>query len=258
MPIVLTPFAIGSLCQGNTWAIPNAVELADQIARVAMGQSRHVEKILAGTSLKFPASSPGAKKAAIKLLTAADDPWHRDGWMFQVMSWIAAHTSDPSGIIRPPHMIPAHKGFDGLQLEVDSATGTVTAVVIFEDKATDRPRETIRNEVWETFKKLEEGEEDNLLTAEVGALLQTQPQLDPAIAIENIIWKQARHYRVCITVGRTHSTEAGRSSLFQGYDLVAAGQVERRRGETFHVENLRGWMQELADSAIASIFALSP
>nr|WP_165388350.1 hypothetical protein [Sphingomonas populi] len=36
--------------------------------------------------------------------------------------------------IRAPHMIDAHKGFDGFRMRLDESRQTITAVVIFEDK----------------------------------------------------------------------------------------------------------------------------
>lgn len=230
--------------------------LADQIARIALGQSRHVQKILAGANLGAPPTTANAAAGALGLLTVTgEDPWHRDGWMFQAMSWIAANQAAPGGTIRSPHMILAHKGFDGLQLELDDNTGMVVAAVIFEDKATDNPRDTIRDDVWPEFSKLEAGDRENVLTAEVAALLQTQPGVDPDIAIQNVIWKEARHYRISITVGDTHANDAGRLRLFRDYDTIAKGAAKRRRGETFHTHNLRRWMNDLAQRAIAAVQA---
>ncbi|MFM0363054.1 hypothetical protein [Paraburkholderia sediminicola] len=255
MSINLTPFEHGPLCHGNTWVVADELVLAQQIARVALGQSRHVQKILAGAALGVPSTTKNAAEGAIELLSVAkgEDPWHRDGWMFQVLSWVAAHRAAPSGIIRAPHMILAHKGFDGLQLEVEK--GKVKAAIIFEDKATDNARATIRDDVWPEFSALEAGDRENVLTAEVTALLATQPNVDPDVAIETVIWKNVRQYRVSITVGDTHSDEAGRRRLFKGYDQVAAGENQRRRGETLHINNLRKWMQALADQAIAAVHA---
>jgi len=255
MSINLTPFEHGSLCHGNTWVVADEHVLAQQIARVALGQSRHVQKILAGASLGAPPSTKNSAAGAIELLTVAEgeEPWHRDGWMFQVLSWVAAHRAAPGGIIRAPHMILAHKGFDGLQLELDK--GKVKAAIIFEDKATDNPRATIRDDVWPEFTAFEAGDRENVLTAEVTALLATQPNVDPDIAIENVIWKNVRQYRVSITVNDSHSDDAGRRRLFKGYDQVAAGENRRRRGETLHIKNLREWMQDLADHAIAAVRA---
>jgi hypothetical protein len=256
MSITLTPFEHGELCHGSTWTVEDEDALADQIARIALGQSRHVQKILAGANLGPAPTTTNAATGAITLLTVTgEDPWHRDGWIFQAMSWIAANRATPGGIIRSPHMILAHKGFDGLQLELDQETGAVVAAVIFEDKATDSPRDTIRDDVWPEFSKLEAGERENVLTAEVVALLQTQPGIDPDIAIQNIIWKEARCYRISITVGDTHANDAGRLRLFRDYDTIAAGAVKRRRGETFCIHDLRRWMNDLAQKAIVAVKA---
>ncbi len=255
MSINLTPFENGSLCYGNTWVVADQLALAQQIARVALGQSRHVQKILAGASLGAQPTTRNAAAGAIELLTVAkgEDPWHRDGWMFQVLSWVAAHRAAPGGIIRAPHMILAHKGFDGVQLEVEK--GKVKAAIIFEDTATENARTTIREDVWPEFTALEAGDRENVLTAEVTALLATQPNIDPDIAIENVIWNHVRQYRISITVGDSHADETGRRRLFKGYDQVAAGERQRRRGETLHVRDLRKWMQGLADQAIAAVHA---
>lgn len=155
-------------------------------------------------------------------------------------------------------MILAHKGFDGLQLEIDASTGAVVAAVIFEDKATIKPRETIRKEVWEDFKLLEDGDRENVLSADVSSLLLTRPEIDADKAIEAIIWKQVRHYRVSITIGKTHAAPDGRKRLFDGYDKIAAGDIQRRRAEVLHIADLRPWMSSFASTAIASINATAP
>lgn len=171
MSIKLTPFNYNDLCFGHTWTIEDQSALAINIGGVALGQSWRVQQILAGAKLGPQPTSAAALAGAIELLSVSGaDPWHRDGWMFQVMSWIAARTISPQGLIRPPHMIHAHKGFDGLELEV-GADGLVKAAIIFEDKATDSPRDVIRDEVWQDFKSFEKGKSENVLVAEVVTLL---------------------------------------------------------------------------------------
>jgi hypothetical protein len=182
--IRLTPFAVGDLCSGSSWQVDDLQLLASQVAAVAVGQSRHIERVLAGARLGPAPTRASAAVGAIAMLTVVgDDPSHRDGWIFQVISWIAAHRAAPGGLIRAPHMQLAHKGFDGLQLELSNDDGNlVTAAIIFEDKATANPRDTIRDEVWPEFADLETGARDNLLTAEVIALLQTRPAVNPEAA----------------------------------------------------------------------------
>lgn len=253
MPISLTPFSHDPLCYGSSWGVRDETLLAEQIARVALGQSRHVAKILAGAGLAVPSTTTSsATTNAISMLTVAagSDAYHRDGWMFQVMSWIAAYCATPDGLIRAPHMIFAHKGLDGLQLILDEDGQEVSAAVIFEDKATDNPRNTIRDEVWPDFQKMEGGDRENVLIADVTALLSTQTGMDIDAAIQNIVWKQIRHYRVSITVGDTHNSNAGRARLFKDYDGIIAGDIGRRRSETFFIADLRPWMNRLAGMAI--------
>lgn len=256
MPISLTPINHKSLLHGYTWKVADEDRLAEFIARVAIGQARHVEKILISTG-DFPGPTNDARVAAIKMLTVPTgaDPWHRDGWMFQVMSWLSAHKSATNSLINTPQMILADKGFDGIQLDFD-ASGVVSAVVIFEDKATDNPRETIRKDVWPEFEKFESGSDANVLVAEVTGLLEKRPGIDVDDVIRRIIWKDARHFRISITVGDVHATSAGRARLFKDYDIKVLGDVKRRRGETFYIANLRSWMDSIAQKAISYLSAL--
>jgi hypothetical protein len=253
MAITLTPFTVDPLCSGACWTVADEGILATQIAAVALGQSRHVERVLAGAQVGLAPTQASAKAGAVAILTPVGaDPSHRDGWMFQVMSWLAAHRATPGGVIRAPHMILAHKGFDGLQLEL-GADHAVAAAIIFEDKATTNPRDTIRDDVWPDFENLETGARDNVLAAEVVALLRTVPGVDPDRAIQNVIWNSLRHYRVSITVRDTHADHAGRQRLFRGYDTTCAGPLQRRRAGTFEVADLRVWMAALAQRAIQAI-----
>ena len=256
MPISLEYYDHPTLCHGQAWTITDEDALAEQIARVALGQSRHVQKIIAGTNVGPPASRASAAQGAINLLTvpSGDEPWHRDGWIFQVISWIAAQKADPTALIRPPQMIHALKGFDGLLLELSA--GEVVAATIFEDKASVGARKTVRDLVWPEFKLLEQGDRENVLVAEVVALLETNRDVDPDRAIENVIWKNIRHYRVSITVGKSHCTTAGRLKLFKGYDEIVEGAVKKRRGEVVYIEHLRPWMSSLAEKSIAHVQAM--
>ena len=246
-----------SLVEGFTWEVVDKNLLSELIARVALGQARHVQSILLAVRATFPIPVDDAWTAAANMLTVPTgiDPWHRDGWMFQVMSWLAAHKAGPKSLINTPQMIFAQKGFDGIQLDFD-ATGAISAVVIFEDKATDNPRETIRSDVWPEFAEYENGGDANVLVAEVTGLLEKRQGIDVDDVVRRVIWKDARHFRVSITVGDTHATDAGRGRLFKDYDATIPGNVKRRRGETFHVDDLRAWMDSLASKVLAHIAAL--
>lgn len=260
MTLTLTKADAPALCQGSEWVVADIDALAAQVARIAVGQYRHVSRILLGGAATDAAVTAAAKADAIGLLTVKPgaDPWHRDGWIFQAISWIAAHHA--GGVaIKAPHLIKAHKGFDGLKLDLGAA-GEVQGVIVFEDKATENPRDTIRDDVWPGIAKLEKGERSNELTQAVSGLLEGQqrsfPDLDIDAAVQTIIWKDARRYRVAITVGTPHAADDRRQALFKGYDAHAPGDIGRRGAETLHVADLRPWMQAFADLTIAKVQAL--
>ena len=72
-------------------------------------------------------------------------PWHETAGSFRAIL-------EPRGVhirraaARLPHLIKAHGRWICLQ-KPTSPTGTVQAVIVFEDKATEHPRDTIRNDV---------------------------------------------------------------------------------------------------------------
>ncbi|MGB3027648.1 hypothetical protein [Paradevosia shaoguanensis] len=224
-------------------------ELAKLIARVALGQSRYAERILKETGFLPPKTADTTLKGAIKLLTAKNPakPYHRDGWMFQVMSWIASHKQDGTALIREPHMIHAHKGFDGIHVKLDAATKLVTVVVVCEEKATEQPRGMITSKVWPEFKDIEKAERDHQLLSEVITMLRLHPGTDVEQAIEQIVWKNARTYRLAITVGEADDPVA----TFEGYPGAVTGAIARRRAETLPLADVRAWMVTIADKAIA-------
>ena len=101
-------------------------------------------------------------------------------------------------MIKLPHLIPAHKGFDGLQINLRGKQ-ELYGVVIFEDKATQNARNTITSKVWPEFRDFESGVRENELMQETTALLYRVPGVDVDKAIEGIVWKHVRKYRISIT-----------------------------------------------------------
>lgn len=259
MTIDTKPFDHADLCQGASWEISDKEALAEQVARIALGYAHHIQSILAGSGVPIPRSATDNVAGAIELLTVeGGDPSHRDGWLFQAISYIAAITQDPNGIFDAPHMQHAAKGLDGLKLEYDASSNSVTSVVIFEDKATKNARTTIATKkdkngkdvsVWAEFSEIEGNKRQPLITNKISTLLPAVPGLDVDEVIEKIVWKESRKYRVSITVADTHSTENGRKRLFKGYDTVISGKNDRRRAETLHLTDVRVWLDDLAEMA---------
>ena len=259
MTLTLTPINHDKLCHGWKWSIKDEDALAEQVARIVLGQYRHVAKILSGANVPGPATNAEQATAAIKQLTLAEgeDPWHRDGWLFQAISWIAAHQQPSASLTRMPHIRKADKGFDGMQLELNEAGTSVTAVVVFEDKATDNARKTIRDDVWPGIDALEKDERLNELSQEVSGMLgahsTAHPELDLDTMIADILWRNVRRYRVSITIGDIHNNANARARLFKGFDGAAPGAEARRRADTIYLPDMRSWMASFAERVIGKI-----
>lgn len=259
MPLTLRSVTHEKLCHGSRWVISNEDDLACKVAYLALGQSRHVAKILSHLDPAAPQTRADAARGAINLLTVPQnvDPYHRDGWIFQAISWIAAYKNEGGAIVRAPHSILAHKGFDGMQLKLDVNNEKVISVLIFEDKATENDRSTIREDVWAGIRALESGERIPELIQETGALLAANQlrfrTLDIDAAIETIAWDDVRSYRVAITVDAKRENDKKRMALFKGFDTVAPGALSRRQAETMYIPELRKWMDQFANKAIKQI-----
>lgn len=259
MTLILTAVDHENLCHGWLWEIADEDRLVEDVARVALGQYRHVERILAGLTARPPtARAEHVADARDKLSPDADgSTYRRDGWIFQVISWIAAHRCKGAAIIRAPHIRKADHGFDGLQLELSEDGTAISAVVVCEDKATEKPRETITGKVWPEIVKLEGNERITELTHDVTAMLASELRASSALdidqAVEKILWKDARRYRVSITVRDEHQADEARAALFAGYDQKAAGAVIRRRAETICIPRMRDWMEAFAERVKARL-----
>lgn len=247
MPITFTPIGSTSLWSGSSWSVTDDDALAKLVAQVALGQSHFAKRVLIETGFRPASPSSTTLNGAVKLLSASNpsQPYHRDGWLFQVISWIAANLQRPGGLIMEPHMIHAHKGFDGVHVHLDDATRRVERVTICEEKATKNPRQMITR-IWKEFEEMERGDNDHRLLSEVIMILRLGSVADTEKAVENLIWKNRRSYRVAITV----PIKADYPELFEGYDTVVAGDVIKRGSEVLPLTDMRAWMASISAKAI--------
>jgi hypothetical protein len=238
--------------RARRWEPRDHETLARAIADLALGQSAHVERLLRSTDAWRSVPANYAIDAAIKSLSVAPskDPWHRDGWVFQLISWIAA-VEESDGLTRTPQMDQASKGFDGLQLEFAPGTEYVERAIVFEDKATDSPRDTVRDKVWPEFEDIEAGNRHPALAAEIGSLLRGRDEEAIQSTIDRIMRDPSGlAYRVSITTGQYHAQAAAFNGLFDGYEDSIPGRRRRRRGNVLEVDDLRNWMDSLCARAI--------
>lgn len=247
-----------SLCHGYKWQIGNEDYLAKLVAKLLLGHYRHVQKILKNSNSISPhISSEMESEIKRKLKDTSSEPlrYQRDGWVFQMISWIAIKISDPHLYTAIPHSQPAQKGFDNLVVQLTDDMKSIDFIYICEDKATENSRKTITTKVWPEFVEFETGCRDNELVNEVTPILERLPRnitIDIDKSISKIFWEKVRHYRVSLTTENVNNDQ-DRTILFKGYDQKVKGNVKRRRAENINISGLRKWMDNFCDKIIKQL-----
>lgn len=188
------------------------------------------------------------------IIAAPDTPYKRDGWIFQMITWIAIN-KDFSGtnfFCQIPHDAPAQHGIDGLGVLL-SPTNTLKAIVIAEDKYTEKPRRMLYKEVWPELKNYEKGTYDNKIVNRVTGLLDRfDDSVIDALIQDDIYKKDFRNYRVGITPEAKHNSSLKKKKLFKGYSTSVKGKDHLRRiGVTFEQADIRQWMDDFSVKVIA-------
>ncbi|OJX49785.1 MAG: hypothetical protein BGO88_08495 [Flavobacterium sp. 38-13] len=239
------------LCHETELVVNDLKKLAQQVGLLLLGKHRHVASILAAKNRKIPSSTDVMIDRAQKQLSVTTDieRWKRDGWLFQMMTWISVRLEQPgiNLISQAPHTNPAQHGIDGLAIVLTSAN-TIKALIIAEDKYTEKPRSTIKEKVWPEFKLFEKGEFDSQLVTQTTMLLGHLDDDEIDRIIENDIYKTSnRIYRVGITPIAVHSSAKLKKKLFKGYDKCVKGpDLVRRQSLTFSQPNIRKWMDDFS------------
>lgn len=233
-------------CQGVTFTISDADALAHAIAHVLVQEYALARSILSGDATADEGDVIELDADEIDDIVCRrlkpSDVYHRDGFLFQLMMWLAAHLDlDDGDLVALPHTQASAKGQDCIV--VHRAGNAVVALSICEDKATVNPRDTVRDEVWPEIRAYEAGGRRDELRSNIIATLGLGgiPTSEATALIRRISWEGKRRYRVRLTLESTRT-----QGLFKGFDQIVTGGVERRRGETIHLPGLRTWMTEFA------------
>jgi hypothetical protein len=256
MPIKISPINYDPLLREMEITVVDGDLLADYVAHIAMGYSFHIRKIL----LKKHAASIIYKDHmidnAIQTLTVlkGNDPWRRDGWVFQIISWISIYLeySKETILTQQPHDAPGQHGIDGLAIVFDDKD-QIKTIVITEDKCSHRPRNVITTQIWPEFEAFEEGKFDNKMVSRISTMLN---HIDEDTALEmvnkDIFRYEIRRYRIGITPLAEHTGIAGRGILFKDYDEKVKGvDVSRRHAATLETPDIRKWMEKFSEKVIA-------
>jgi len=234
-----------SFCRGIEFEVTHFDDLVEAIALILVQEYDLARRLVTGVSGTSGAVilEPDEIEDIIARRLRPEDIFHRDGFVFQLMMWLAAHIDLPNGdLVALPHTQGSAKGQDSII--VHRSGGAVVALSICEDKATQNPRKTVRDEVWPEIADYESGGRRDELRSNVIATLGPAgiPTAEAIELIRQISWAGSRRYRVRVTVapgGRT-------SRLFKGFDELVNGDAERRRGETVQIPWMRAWMEMLA------------
>lgn len=238
-------------CQGVSFSIKDDDSLARAIALVLVQEFTMAKAVLAGLSLEGdePALDAGEIEDIVDRRLKPPDIYHRDGFIFQLVMWLATHVDLEQGdLVSLPHSQASGKGQDSIV--VHRTDGAVAALSICEDKATENPRTTVREDVWPEIRAYEAGgRRDELRSSIIATLgLGGVPTDEATKLVRRIAWDGARRYRVRVTVQGKRT-----SDLFKGFETLVTGDRDRRRGETVHVPELRSWMTQLATKVEAEL-----
>lgn len=264
MPLNITNENIETVCDCERWDIRTKDGLARIISIVAMGQALHAAEIIRTLDPAEPAfrsiNSFNAARDQLQIHGTTDDQrntsrWHRDGFIFEVISWVAIQKTAPlKSLMKTPHIKATTQGLDGLLLEIINTPPEIQRATICEDKCSKNPRDIFRDEVLPAFKRHHAGKREPELVAEAASLL-AQLGLngtEATKAASRVLELEARRYRAALAVETVHDSLAARKKLFKNFDdLEGVGQTQRLAA-TFIVEgNLRDYFDSLAAKTIS-------
>jgi len=249
---------------GFVWSVPDVAVVARLIAVVLLGQAQHAARIIAALEPAAPAFMHAVLIADAKrqMVIRGDDEEarqahraHRDGFLFECMSWIAARQDAVDRtFLKDPHIDATSHGLDGLIVELHPTDPVIQRATICEDKCTVRPRRLFREQVMTTFAEHHSNKRARDLVANAAAIIR-ETGLDGTeaiVAAAAVLEASVRSYRAALTT--TVLTQARRARLFSGYvDLDGITQAQRIAA-MFEIDgDLREWFQALADEVLASL-----
>lgn len=280
MPLAFSQAADNATCVLSHWEVVEQAGFVDVLAWLYLRKPTHAERVILGLQPGAAGLFGSVKNNAIALLQynlsdiaadlgSADDDKrakaekardariaHRDGLLFQHISWIAARLQFPSAEASPPHVRKADKGFDGFLVEVDTANLDLTRVVICEDKASISPRNLVTSSIWPELKAIVAGERDLEVLDAITPLLKSLTEADRETAIGRIVWERARNFRVALTAGDDQVKNGTYGHLFDGYADQARGDVTARLAEVMPMQDVRQYLDHLAGQVVAKLQAI--
>ena len=183
---------------------------------------------------------------------------HRDGLLFQHISWIVARLAFPHGYMTSPHVRQADKGFDGFIIEFDATTKELSRIVLCEDKASEAPRGLISSKVWPDVTAIRRGERDDEILADLVTLLKSIPDIDAEATVDQVFWEEVREFRVAVATGENIRNRAGDFlHLVAGFEAVAGGSITSRSAGVIAFKDVRVGLDALAGEITLKVKEIS-
>ena len=255
-------------CIGQKWEVIDANMLYQLIALIIMAQSIHAKNILRGLSNGADVySDDDLKEESISKLTIPEGLTdkqrighisHRDGLLFEAISWIAATQDTTQNVlIRDPHVIATQQGLDGLMIELND-NKEIIKVTIFEDKCGEDARSKFRDDILPFFLEVHENKNRRHLISTANALLaKVYEDTEIPRAARAIFSHQTRNYRAGLVIKAEQNNEDDRKAIFKNYENVKDLDPSNRIAGTLVIDNdLRAWFQNFAENVISTIRAM--
>lgn len=178
---------------------------------------------------------------------------HRDGLLFQHISWVAAHLALPNGRMTSPHVRPADKGFDGFIIELDKKGTAIKRIVLCEDKASKSPRRLITSSVWPEFSDILAGERDDEILADLVTLLKSIHNIDAETAVDKMFWESAREFRVAMATSEDQRKAGEFLHIIAGFEEVVGGNLGSRTAGVLPFQDVRQGLDIFAKEVINKV-----
>jgi len=270
LPLATTVVEIDGDCTGVRWSAKDQAQLARFIAIIAMGQAAYSAEVIQELVPAAPAfTTKGLKQEAITKLTVQKGKqqprtgyprWHRDGFMFEAISWIAARQDHGKRVLlTDPHMSATSQGIDGLMIRLSKNGKRIVDTVILEDKCSKDPRTTFLQAVIPTFLEYHTGKRGAEVVAAASVLMRMAGfgSAEAATQAAAVTDRDRRSYRAAFALTEEYDSLKQRQYLFKDYNQVEGIRAKQRIGASFIVTGgLRDWFDILASQAVEFINGL--
>ncbi len=250
MPVNVVDHPADPQCGGHQWFVQDLDNLATLTAIVMVGRARQVGHILDGAE-QGTITVLATTKARLKrelVLDEGADTWHRDGLLFETMCWIIARMGAAENeVLSDPHRRATQQGADTVKVSFDPARRELVSLTVYEQKCSDNARGKFRDEVLPAFKNWIAGvRDDELIQIAIGLLDRYNlTDAESRRAFGRIVLERPLVFRAALTVSPEAFSAAECVKVFNGYEGLGL-ELARRFGDTFPLEDIRGWFAAFA------------